>query len=460
MPINGLGEPVADQATVSFQILTTAPTNAQSSTNWTAVGPTSIGDGTSLNGYAGQVSSIAVDPSDPSGNTVYAAGASGGVWKTTNFLTTNPNGPTWIPLTDFGPTSGLNIGSIAVFGRNNDPSQSIIIAATGVASATYGIGGNDHARRRLPPLDGRRGDLDAARQHQQQSCRLAQDHLFAQTNATLGTVAGGTSAYKVVVDPNPTPTGGVIIYAALGGLNGGLWRSVDTGQTWQMLSTTPPGGIVPGTTVQGRPRPTWSSTSAAPPSTRSATRRATSTSSTPPSRASGTQVYSSPNRGQTLNPMTGSNFDAFIQMDRCPGPNGQPKQVPLANSPNPIGRGPGHARRAHPLAATVPNADVENTLYEGWLYAAVANPDGTLAGLFMTKDNGATWTQIQTPTIPSTRSTLLSMPSRPTTRRSPTTTSSAVPRSPRATTRSASPSIRSTPTSSTSAAPPTARPRA
>ena len=28
-------------------------------------------------------------------------------------------------------------------------------------------------------------------------------------------------------------------------------------------------------------------------------------------------------------------------------------------------------------------------LYEGWLYAAVANPDGTLAGLFMTKDSGA-----------------------------------------------------------------------
>ena len=27
---------------------------------------------------------LAVDPSDPSGNTVYISGASGGVWKTTN----------------------------------------------------------------------------------------------------------------------------------------------------------------------------------------------------------------------------------------------------------------------------------------------------------------------------------------------------------------------------------------
>ena len=39
-----------------------------------------------------------------------------------------------------------------------------------------------------------------------------------------------------MVDPKPTPSGDVIIYAALGGLNGGLWRSVDTGQTWQKLS--------------------------------------------------------------------------------------------------------------------------------------------------------------------------------------------------------------------------------
>src|SRR5207249_3162069 len=140
VPIAGLGELTADQASVSFQIFTTDPTNAQASTSWTAVGPTSIGDGTSTspNGYAGRVSSIAVDSSDASGNTVYAAGASGGVWKTTNFLTTDPNGPTWIPLTDFGPTTGLNIGSIAVFSRDGDPHQSIVIAGTGEANSSYG----------------------------------------------------------------------------------------------------------------------------------------------------------------------------------------------------------------------------------------------------------------------------------------------------------------------------------
>ena len=388
--IDGLGEPVADQATVSFQILATAPTDAQSSTNWTAVGPTSINDGTSLNGYAGQVSSIAVDPSDPTGNTVYAAGASGGVWKTTNFLTTNPSGPNWIPLTDFGPTDGLNIGSIAVFGRNDDPSQSIIIAATGVGSATYGIGGDtmqgvgflrsEDGGQTWTLLDSTNNNLPYAQQ----------DHLFAETNATLGTVAGVTSAYKVVVDPNPTPNGNVIIYAALGGLNGGLWRSEDTGQTWQKLSDDAVEGTIATDVVLDLDSATVNALS-----------NPTGNVNTiyVAFQNAGTQVYSSPDRGQTLNPMTGSNFDAFIQMDDV-AVNGFPKQVPLANSPNPVGGGRVTLAVPSPLPATAPNADIQNKIYESWLYAAVANPDGTLAGLFMTKDSGATWTLIQTPTYP------------------------------------------------------------
>ena len=148
VPISGLGEPVADQASLSFRIFTMSPTNRQSSTTWTAVGPASDIDATDAaegtvtqNGYAGAVSSITVDPSDPSGNTVYAAGASGGVWKTTDFLTNNPEGPTWIPLTDFGPTSGINIGSIAVFAVNNDPKQSIIIAGNRLRPIGYIVSG-------------------------------------------------------------------------------------------------------------------------------------------------------------------------------------------------------------------------------------------------------------------------------------------------------------------------------
>src|SRR5207237_847347 len=117
--VAGLGEQVADQFTAPFRIFVQDPTNAISQQNWTAVGPASIHNG----GSSGRIGGIALDPSDPSGNTVFTAGASGGVWKTTNFLTTDANGPTWIPLTNLGPGNSLNTGSIAVFGRNNDPNQ-------------------------------------------------------------------------------------------------------------------------------------------------------------------------------------------------------------------------------------------------------------------------------------------------------------------------------------------------
>ena len=72
-----------------------------------------------------------MDPSDPSGNTVYVAAASGGLWKTTDFLTTNAGGPTYVPLTNLGPTGSLNISSIALFDVNNNPNQTVIFAMTG-----------------------------------------------------------------------------------------------------------------------------------------------------------------------------------------------------------------------------------------------------------------------------------------------------------------------------------------
>ena len=100
-----------------------------------------------------------------SGNTVYVAGASGGIWKTTDFLTTDPGGPTYIPLTNFGPSSGINISSIAIFPRNADPNQSIIIAANWKHDRWRRPHGG--FGRGLPDVKGRWCDLEPARQHGQ-----------------------------------------------------------------------------------------------------------------------------------------------------------------------------------------------------------------------------------------------------------------------------------------------------
>src|SRR5581483_2419485 len=91
VPGTGLGETVADQTPISFRIFEMDPTSSISHSTWTAVGPASTNmlppfvSGTPNTplpqNMSGRVESVAVDPSDPTGNTVYVASASGGIWK-------------------------------------------------------------------------------------------------------------------------------------------------------------------------------------------------------------------------------------------------------------------------------------------------------------------------------------------------------------------------------------------
>ena len=55
------------------------------------------------------------------------------------------------------------------------------------------------------------------------------------------TRSSARSTFKVIIDPNPTANGNIIIYAALGGGQaagvgqGGIYRSIDSGHTWQLM---------------------------------------------------------------------------------------------------------------------------------------------------------------------------------------------------------------------------------
>lgn len=104
--------------------------------NYDSVGP-SNGNTRGGNGYtAGRVRGIFVDTlNDPTGNTVFAGGVAGGIWRCTNFLSTVPN---WAPINDY-------FDNLAISSITQDPSNpSIMYFATGEATsnadAVYGKG--------------------------------------------------------------------------------------------------------------------------------------------------------------------------------------------------------------------------------------------------------------------------------------------------------------------------------
>jgi|HubBroStandDraft_6_1064221.scaffolds.fasta_scaffold00458_1 hypothetical protein len=173
---------------------------------WHLMGPQPINNPFGANGgfptASGRVTAIAVDPTDATGNTVYAGGAAGGVWKTTD------GGNTWTPLTDTQPS--LAVGSITIDPNNHNT----IYVGTGEENfngdAFYGAGV-------LKSTDGGTTWAQMGRA------------TFAQA-LTPGT--GGAYIGQIAVQPgNPN-----IVLAAvsfiLNGTVGGIYRSTDAGNTW------------------------------------------------------------------------------------------------------------------------------------------------------------------------------------------------------------------------------------
>jgi hypothetical protein len=116
--------------------------------SWMPLGPVPLASDATGDGYqnynqvSGRATAVAIDPADPSGNTVYIGGAQGGVWQSTNAVNSTADDVIWTPLTDDQAT--LSIGAIAIQPGNSNPSQSVVVVGTGEADNSadsyFGLG--------------------------------------------------------------------------------------------------------------------------------------------------------------------------------------------------------------------------------------------------------------------------------------------------------------------------------
>ena len=171
---------------------------------WTPLGPAPVQSGSNLS--TGRVAALVAHPTDP--NTIYAATAGGGVWKTTD------GGTNWAPLTDNQET--MYMGAIALAPSNPE----VVYAGTGEAS--YGPSKIALRRENIFPGRGVLLSTDGGNTWVQEG----RDLFYRRTIS------------QIVVDPTDSST----VYLAVGaqaftGLTGntGVWKSTDAGATWNQV---------------------------------------------------------------------------------------------------------------------------------------------------------------------------------------------------------------------------------
>jgi len=223
---------------------------------WRSIGPANMG---------GRISDIQTLDTDY--RVVIVASASGGVWKTTNA------GTTWEPIFDrYGSGS---IGAVGLFQQDPD----IIWVGTGEANVRNSVGWGDGIYK---STDGGKTFTNLGLKDTHHIAKIAthptdpdivyaaaQGHLWGTTGQqglfrtadggrTWERLSGGlpddgrTGCTHVLMDPQNAD----VIYAAFwerlrrpyrfdsGGPNGGLFKSVDAGRTWQKLTNGLPEGDI------------------------------------------------------------------------------------------------------------------------------------------------------------------------------------------------------------------------
>src|SRR5215467_1605682 len=92
--------------------------------NWSTLGPAPTSGGF-FSPVSGRIDAIAVDPSDPTGNTVLVGGAQGGIWQSTD------GGTTWTPHGDQNPSLAMGSIAFAPSACSASPASCTVYAGTG-----------------------------------------------------------------------------------------------------------------------------------------------------------------------------------------------------------------------------------------------------------------------------------------------------------------------------------------
>lgn len=206
---------------------------SSSSGGWTPLGPVPLasdatGDGfQNYNQVSGRATAIAIDPADPSGNTVFIGGAQGGVWKSSNAANAAANDVTWSALTDDQAT--LSTGAIAIQPGNTNLANSLIVVGTGEADNStdsyFGLGILVSSNAGLTwnlvtTANSNNGTLSFA--------GLGATRIAFSTAATATLVAAMASTNEGVVEGEITSS----TYP-------GLYTSTDSGATWTYDALSP-----------------------------------------------------------------------------------------------------------------------------------------------------------------------------------------------------------------------------
>src|SRR5215470_10572983 len=189
---------------------------------WVSLGPAPlVSDQNFFGMVSGRVTAIAVDRSDATGNTVYAASAYGGVWKSTNATAVPATSVVWTPVTD--QQDSLASGAVSVKGDG-----SVVLVGTGepnnAIDSYYGVGvlrSTDHGAHwtLIPSADGGA--------HSFAGLGFARFAWVPNSNTVVAATATTAKGYD---EGNITSA-----------TNRGLYRSTDGGVTWAYQTPTDAG---------------------------------------------------------------------------------------------------------------------------------------------------------------------------------------------------------------------------